>query len=75
MRLFRVLFLIIFSLGLIFSLYSTAGYIYLGLKTPHLVGANTTYFTGMFIMALVFFVISLLLLVFVIVLSKKLKKK
>lgn len=57
-----------------YSLYAVVGYIILGTQTPKLVGNTTTVFTGMYIMAITFFLIALVCTILIIVIAKKLKK-
>jgi len=71
---FKKIMLVLLSLATIYTLYSTIGYLVLGIKTPHLVGATTTNFTGMFIMSATFGGITLLLVAGIIFFSLWLKK-
>ena len=71
---FKVSLLVVISLATLYTLYSTIGYLVLGLKTPHLVGATTTNFTGMFIMSATFGGITILLIIGIILVAKWLKK-
>ena len=71
---FKQILLIILSLATLYTLYSTIGYLVLGIKTPHLVGATTTNFTGMFIMSATFGIITILLVIGIILVAKWLKK-
>ena len=75
MQKFKIVILVLLSLISIYALYSAIGYLVLGLKTPYLLGETTTHFTGMFIMAISFFLGFIALLVTIIFVIKWLKKK
>ena len=74
MKKFKIILLVILSLATLYTLYSTIGYLILGIKTPYLVGATTTHFTGMFIMSATFGVVTILLVTSIIFVAKWLKK-
>lgn len=74
MKVFRIIMLSVLGLVDAYSLYAVVGYIILGIQTPKLVGNTTTVFTGMYIMAMTFFLIALVCTTLIIVIAKKLKK-
>lgn len=74
MKAFRITALVVFSLVCLYSVYATIGYLVLGIQTPNIVGNTTTHFTGMFIMSGVFFVVTIICIVLIVILAKKIRK-
>ena len=74
MKAFKIVLLVILSILDAYSLYSTIGYTILGGESPRLVGNVTTVSMGMYILAIVFLLLTIVLSVFIVVIAKKLKK-
>ena len=75
MKAFRITALVIISMICAYCLYATIGYLILGIQTPDIFGETTTHFTGMFIMSGLFFVLSIICIVLITILIRKIKKR
>lgn len=76
MKLFKKILFGIFCVVDLYFLYSTIGYLVLGIQTPNILGDRPTTFTGMYIMSLTFFLLTIVLTtILVVILVKYVKNK
>ena len=75
MRVFKIVLLSVLSVIDAYLLYSTIGYLVLGINTPPIIGEKNTVFMGMYIMSITFFVLFALLTTIIIILAIKFYKK
>ena len=75
MKAFKITLITILSLVDLFLLYSTIGYLVLGIKTPIIVGNYNTVFMGMYIMSMTFFALFVVLTIVIVIMSIRFLKK
>lgn len=75
MKIFKIISLVLISIVNCYCLYCTVGYLLLGINTPKLLGNSTTYFTGSYIMSIMYFVFTIILTIITIFIIKSLKRK
>lgn len=74
MRVFRIVLISLLSILDVYCIYATIGYLILGIQTPKIIGNITTFFMGMYIMSITFFVIAIICSILIFVIARKLKK-
>lgn len=74
MKAFKITILVLLSLIDIYCIYSTIGYLFLGINTPKLIGESNTVFVGQYIMSIVFLFITLIISFLILLLAIKLRK-
>jgi hypothetical protein len=75
MKAFKIILLSIFGVIDVYTIYSTIGYIILGGQSPRLVGDVTTVSMGMYMLAIVFGIVSIIISIAIILIACNLSKK
>jgi hypothetical protein len=75
MSLFKKILIIVLSVIDAYLLYSTIGYLVLGIQTPKILGGKPTTFMGMYMMSITFFCLFAILTTIIIVLIVRQIKK
>lgn len=75
MKAFKITLVTILSLVDLYLLYSTIGYLVIGIQTPKIVGSVNTVFMGMYILSITFAVLFLLLTTIIVIMTIKFFRK
>ena len=75
MSLFKKILIIVLSVIDAYLLYSTIGYLVLGIQTPKILGGKPTTFMGMYMMSITFFCLfSILTTIIIVLIVRQIKK-